>query len=79
MDNTINSITILGGGTMGNGIAHTFAQYGFSVSLYDVKQEFLDKAIKTISGNLDRQVKKGTLSEEQKIKTLSNIKTFLSL
>ncbi len=79
MNNTINNITILGCGTMGNGIAHTFAQYGFPVSLYDVKQEFLDKAIKTISGNLDRQVKKGTLSEEQKIKTLSNIKTFLSL
>jgi 3-hydroxybutyryl-CoA dehydrogenase len=75
----IKNITVLGGGTMGNGIAHTFAQYGFPVSLYDVKQEFLDKAIKTISGNLDRQVKKGTLSEEQKSKTLSNIKTFLSL
>ena len=77
--NEIKNITILGGGTMGNGIAHTFAQYGFPVSLYDVKQEFLDKAIKTISGNLDRQVKKGTLSEEQKSKTLSNIKTFLSI
>jgi 3-hydroxybutyryl-CoA dehydrogenase len=75
----IKIITVLGGGTMGNGIAHTFAQYGFPVSLYDVKQEFLDKATKTISGNLDRQVKKGTLSEEQKNKTLSNIKTFLSL
>ncbi|MBS4027839.1 MAG: 3-hydroxybutyryl-CoA dehydrogenase [Ignavibacteriales bacterium] len=77
--NEIKNITILGGGTMGNGIAHTFAQYGFSVSLYDVKQEFLDKAIKTVSGNLDRQVKKGTLSEEQKKSTLANIKTFLSI
>jgi 3-hydroxybutyryl-CoA dehydrogenase len=75
----IKNISVLGGGTMGNGIAHTFAQYGFPVSLYDVKQEFLDKAMKTISGNLDRQVKKGTLTEEQKNKTLSNIKTFLSL
>jgi|GEM_PF-3180338 len=51
--NNINNIFVLGGGTMGNGIAHTFAQYGFPVSLYDVKQEFLDKAIKTISGNLE--------------------------
>jgi len=75
----ITNISVLGGGTMGNGITHTFAQYGFPVSLYDVKQEFLDKAIKTISGNLDRQVKKGTLSEEQKTSTLANIKTFLSL
>jgi len=75
----INNITILGGGTMGNGIAHTFAQYGFPVSLYDIKQEFLDKASKTISGNLDRQVKKGILTEEQKTSTLANIKTFLSL
>jgi len=75
----INNISILGGGTMGNGIAHTFAQYGFPVSLYDIKQEFLDKASKTISGNLDRQVKKGILTEEQKTSTLANIKTFLSL
>jgi len=70
----INNISVIGAGTMGNGIAHVFAQYGYNVTLIDVKQEFLDRAIKTISGNLDRQVKKGTISEEIKNKTLENIK-----
>lgn len=60
---------------MGNGIAHVFAQYGFTVILNDVKQEFLDRAMKTIGGNLDRQIKKGTLTEEQKQQTLSHIQT----
>jgi len=64
---------------MGNGIAHVFAQFGFSVTLNDIKQEFLDKALKTISSNLDRQVKKGTLAEEQKGKILSNILPSLDL
>jgi len=58
---------------MGNGIAHVFAQYGYKVNLIDVKEEFLEKALKTISGNLDRQVKKGTISEELKAVTLANI------
>jgi len=75
----IKNITVIGSGTMGNGIAHVFAQYGYNVVLNDIKQEFLDRGIKTISSNLDRQVKKGTLTEEQKTKTLANIKTSLVL
>jgi 3-hydroxybutyryl-CoA dehydrogenase len=74
MKMNIKNISVIGAGTMGNGIAHVFAQYGYNVTLIDVKQEFLERAIKTISGNLDRQVKKGTISEEIKNKTLENIK-----
>lgn len=74
MKMNIKNISVVGAGTMGNGIAHVFAQYGYNVTLIDVKQEFLERAIKTISGNLDRQVKKGTISEEIKNKTLENIK-----
>ena len=69
----IKQISVIGAGTMGNGIAHVFAQYGFKVNLIDVKEEFLDKAIKTITGNLDRQVKKGTITEDLKNATLANI------
>lgn len=69
----IKQISVIGAGTMGNGIAHVFAQFGFKVNLIDVKEEYLEKAIKTISGNLDRQVKKGTITEDQKNATLANI------
>lgn len=75
----IKNITVIGSGTMGNGIAHVFAQYGYNVTLNDIKQEFLDRALKTISGNLDRQIKKGTLTEEQKKQTLTNITPSLNL
>ncbi|MCZ6775908.1 MAG: 3-hydroxybutyryl-CoA dehydrogenase [Ignavibacteria bacterium] len=68
------SITVVGAGTMGNGIAHVFAQYGFSVTLNDIKQEFIDRGIKTLTGNLDRQIKKGVLIEEGKKLTLSRIR-----
>lgn len=68
------SITVVGAGTMGNGIAHVFAQYGFSVTLNDIKQEFIDRGIKTLTGNLDRQIKKGVLTEEGKKLTLSRIR-----
>lgn len=64
---------------MGNGIAHTFAQSGFTVNLVDVKQENLDKALKTITTNLDRIIAKGNLTEEQKNQTLGNITTFTDL
>ncbi|MDP2208087.1 MAG: 3-hydroxybutyryl-CoA dehydrogenase [Bacteroidota bacterium] len=74
----MKNITVIGAGTMGNGIAHVFAQFGFSVIINDVKQEFIDRAFKTITGNLDRQIKKGTLTEEQKSATLANIKGELS-
>jgi 3-hydroxybutyryl-CoA dehydrogenase len=72
-------ISVIGGGTMGNGIAHTFAQKGYQVSLIDIKQEFVDKALQTIEANLDRQVKKGSIDEAAKEKTLSNIKTYTDL
>src|SRR5574337_570976 len=64
---------------MGNGIAHVFAQYGFSVTLLDVKQEFLDRGLNTIKSNLDRQIKKGALTEDQKTATVSRIKTSLDV
>lgn len=69
----MKNISVIGAGTMGNGIAHVFAQYGFHVQLIDVRQESLDKAIQTISKNLDRQVAKGLLTEEEKSKTLANL------
>lgn len=76
---TIKNITVIGSGTMGNGIAHVFAQYGFSVTINDIKQEFLDRALSTIGANLDRQLKKGVLTEDQKAKTLSYIAVSLDL
>jgi 3-hydroxybutyryl-CoA dehydrogenase len=69
----LKSVAVIGSGTMGNGIAHVFAQTGFAVHLIDVSQEALDKAMKTVSANLDRQIKKGTLTGEQKAATLANI------
>ncbi|WP_407405132.1 3-hydroxybutyryl-CoA dehydrogenase [Chryseobacterium sp.] len=75
----MKNIVVIGAGTMGNGIAHTFAQSGFSVNLVDVSQEALDKGIKTITTNLDRIIAKGNLTEEQKEGTLSNITTFTTL
>ena len=64
---------------MGNGIAHTFAQTGFKVSLVDVSTEALEKGIKTITANLDRIISKGNLTEDQKSTTLKNITTFTKL
>jgi 3-hydroxybutyryl-CoA dehydrogenase len=72
-DQNIKKITVIGSGTMGNGIAHVFAQYGLSVVLNDIKQEFLDRALNTIQSNLERQVKKGTIGDKQKQDTLANI------
>lgn len=68
-------ITVLGSGTMGNGIAHTFAQNGFEVNLMDISQTALDKAIQTITANLDRQVGKGVIDEATKANTLQNLYT----
>lgn len=75
----MKNITVIGSGTMGNGIAHTFAQFGFNVSLVDISQPALDKALATISKNIDRQVAKGTVTETDKTNTLKNIKTFTTL
>jgi 3-hydroxybutyryl-CoA dehydrogenase len=69
----IKRVAVVGSGTMGNGIAHVFAQFGYPVTLIDVKQEFLDRALKTIGGNLDRQVKKALITEEVKATTLGRI------
>jgi len=71
----MKNITVIGSGTMGNGIAHTFAQCGFRVSLVDINDKALEKALQTISNNLDRQVKKGAIDESVKASTLSNITT----
>jgi len=76
---TIQNVTVIGAGTMGNGIAHVFAQYGFTVVLNDIKQELLEKAHATISSNLDRQVKKGILTEGQRQETLRRITLSLDL
>lgn len=73
------SITVVGSGTMGNGIAHVFAQHGFTVLLNDLQQSFLDRAVLTIGSNLDRQIKKGLLREEQKNEILGRIRPSLDL
>jgi len=75
----MNNISVIGAGTMGNGIAHVFAQHGYAVTLIDVSDAQLQKAIGTIGKNLDRQVSKGLLSEEQKSATLGNISTITSI
>ena len=71
----MQNISVIGAGTMGNGIAHVFAQNGFSVNLVDTSAAQLDKAVQTITRNLDRQIAKGALTEEQKKTTLAAIST----
>lgn len=71
----IKNVSVIGAGTMGNGIAHVFAQAGFSVTLIDVNAQQLEKAIETISKNFDRQITKGSITEEVKTKALANINT----
>ncbi|MGU9938133.1 3-hydroxyacyl-CoA dehydrogenase family protein [Empedobacter brevis] len=72
----MKNITVIGAGTMGNGIAHVFAQSGFAVNLVDVSQESLERGLKTIAGNLDRMIAKEKISEADKAATLNNITTF---
>ena len=79
MSKDIKKITVVGAGTMGNGIAHVFAQNNFKVDLFDTEKNSLEKAIQTISKNLDRQVKKGTISNEHKVLTIENISTINDL
>src|SRR5688500_7534108 len=71
----MESIAVIGAGTMGNGIAHVFAQYGYKVTLVDVNGVQLEKAVQTITRNLDRQLSKGSINETQKSETLKNIVT----
>ena len=75
----MTNVTVIGAGTMGNGIAHVFAMKGFQVSMVDISQDALDKAIATITKNLDRMLKKERITEEDKASTLSNIQTYTDL
>lgn len=75
----MKNITVIGSGTMGNGIAHVFAQNNYSVSLVDINEQALQKAVATISKNLDRQITKGSITEADKAATLNNIKTYTKL
>lgn len=75
----MKNIAVIGAGTMGNGIAHTFAQSGFNVNLIDLSQASLDRAIATISKNLDRMVAKEKITESDKNTTLGNITTFTDM
>lgn len=75
----MNNISVIGSGTMGNGIAHVFAQTGYTVNLIDLSQEALDKAMGTIGKNLDRLINKEKITEADKITTLSNITTYTDL
>jgi len=75
----MKNITVIGSGTMGNGIAHVFAQHGYQVSLVDINEQALQKALATIAKNLDRQVAKGSLTEDGKATTLANIKSYTKL
>ena len=72
----MKNIAVIGSGTMGNGIAHTFAQQGYNVALIDISQVALEKALATIAKNLDRIVTKGTITEAEKVQTLKNITTY---
>ena len=69
----MKNISVIGAGTMGNGIAHTFAQFGYKVVLIDVMEESLNKGMATIAKNLDRIVAKGIITEAEKANTLANI------
>ena len=75
----MKNIAVIGAGTMGNGIAHTFAQSGYKVQLIDISQASLDKGIATITKNLDRQLAKERITEAQKQATLDNITTFTNM
>ncbi|MCH8535555.1 MAG: 3-hydroxybutyryl-CoA dehydrogenase [Flavobacteriaceae bacterium] len=75
----MKNITVIGAGTMGNGIAHTFAQFGYQVSLVDISQESLERGVATITKNLDRMLAKEKISEADKNNTLGNISTFTDL
>ncbi|MDC3306079.1 3-hydroxybutyryl-CoA dehydrogenase [Flavobacteriales bacterium] len=75
----MKNITVIGAGTMGNGIAHTFAQKDFNVNLVDISADALERAIATISKNLDRMVKKEKITEADKANTLANITTYTDM
>ncbi len=75
----MRNIAVIGAGTMGNGIAHIFAQYDYKVHLIDISQKYLDMGMATIAKNLDRMVAKGKISEDEKERTLTNINTYTTI
>lgn len=75
----MKNIAVIGAGTMGNGIAHTFAQYDYKVQLIDISQKSLNRGMATIEKNLDRMVSKEKISEAEKANTLANITTYTTL
>ncbi len=75
----MKQIAVIGSGTMGNGIAHVFAQKGYKVNLIDINAQALEKALQTISKNLDRMLSKGSITEEIKQNCLSNISTYTEM
>ena len=75
----MHNVSVIGAGTMGNGIAHVFAQKGFTVSLVDTQPQQLEKAVKTIAQNLERQLAKGLLTEEETKATLTRIRTYATI
>jgi len=75
----MKKIAVIGSGTMGNGIAHTFAQNGLDVALVDINTDVLQRALQTITTNLDKQIKKGTIDDQLKTDTLTRIKTYTDL
>lgn len=75
----MKNIAVIGAGTMGNGIAHTFAQSGYKVQLIDINPSALSNALHNISKNLDRMIQKDVITEEKKTETLNNITTFTDI
>src|SRR5690625_4593228 len=75
----MKNIAVIGAGTMGNGIAHTFAQFDYKVNLIDISKNALNKGVETITSNLDRMVARERITEEDKTRTLDNITTFTDL
>lgn len=75
----IKNITVIGAGTMGNGICHVFAQHGYNVSMMDVSQDAMNKAMITIGKNMDRQISKQAMTEEEKLASLSRIATYTDM
>ena len=75
----MKNITIIGAGTMGNGIAHAFAQKNYNVVIVDISKDNLDKALATITKNLDRMLAKEKITNDDKIHTLNNISTSTDL
>ncbi len=75
----MKNVAVIGAGTMGNGIAHTFAQFGYKVQLVDTSESILKKGMETIAGNLDKMIRKGTIPNHIKDNTLKNITTYTNL